>query len=356
MRKESLEFLKNLLSARGPSGFETSVQKVWHDYVADFADEIHTNAYGNIAAVVNPQGDPKIMLDAHVDEIGLMVKHIDDKGFIYFQKIGGVDPAVLRGLRVNIHTAKGIVRGVVAATAFFYRDDEKKKKVPKIHEIYIDIGAKDKKDAQKRVAIGDPITFSEEFKVISGSIITSRSLDDRAGIWTIAEALRLIATKKRQLKCAVYACSVVQEELGLHGAAMNVINVEPHAAIAVDVTHATDTPGIDRKQHGEIKLGQGPTVSIGRENHRAIVQRLRNIAEKKKLKLQIETFSITGGTDALAIYSKLGGVPSAILGLPNRYMHTAVELVDLNDLQTAADLLSAFCLDIKKGERFSVKI
>ncbi len=359
MRKESLEFLKELLTTPSPSGFESPGQKIWCDYARQFADEVRTDAYGNAVAVLNGGGgDPIIMLDGHADEIGLMVKHFDDKGMIYFQRNGGVDSALVRGKRVNIHSAKGIVRGAIAAatTHLLEGPTEKSDKAPKIHESYIDIGAKDRKDAEKRVAVGDAITFVDDFEIVHGSVAVARAFDNRVGTWSVIEAMRLAAGKKKQLKCAIYACSAVQEELGGFGAAMNVENVKPDAAIVVDVTHATDTPGVEVKQHGEIKLGQGPTVSRGRENHPVVIKRLRDAAKKKKIPLQTETFSITGGTNALSIYAKRGGVPSAVVGIPNRYMHTTVEVIDLKDLQQTADLLATFCLDIKKGERFMVKV
>jgi len=270
MRKESLDFLKTLVTTPTPSGCEAAGQRIWCDYVRKFADEVRTDSYGNAVAILNADGDPKIMLDSHVDEIGMMVKHIDKKGFVHFQRIGGLDPALVQAKRVNIHTEKGIVRG--------------------------------------------------------------------------------------KLNCAVYACSSVQEEVGLAGVRMTVDNVHPDAAIAVDVTHATDTPGINLKQHGEVKLGEGPTVSIGRENHPAIVDRLRKIAKAKKIAIQIETFSLTGGTDALAIYTKLGGVPAGLVSIPNRYMHSTVEMLNLRDLQRVAELLVAFVTDLKHGERFRVKV
>ncbi|MCK4624657.1 MAG: M42 family metallopeptidase [Phycisphaerae bacterium] len=357
MREESLEFLKKLLTTPSPSGYESRGQRIWCEYARKFADEVRTDAYGNAVAVLNPDGDPKIMLDGHADEIGLMVKHIDEKGFIYFQRIGGVDPALVRGKRVNIHTAKGIVCGVTGATAIHLRKKDKDEpKAPKMHELFIDIGASGQKAAARKVAVGDPITFADDFEVLNGSVAVARAFDNRVGTWTVIEALRMVAEKKKQLKCAIYACSAVQEELGLHGAAMNVENVRPDAAVAVDVTHSTDTPGIDLKQHGEIKLGKGPTVSLGRENHPVVVHRLRSAAKKKKINLQTETFSLTGGTNALAIYAKRGGVPSAIVGIPNRYMHTTVEMIDLKDLQRTAELLAAFCADVKKGERFKVEV
>jgi len=356
MRKESLDFLKQLLTTPSPSGYESAGQRIWCEYARQFADEVRTDAYGNAVAVLNPDGDPKLMLDGHVDEIGLMVKHIAKEGFIYFQAIGGVDPALVRGKRVTIHTQKGMVRGVIAAPAVHLRERGKEPKVPKLHESFIDIGAADGKEAERKVAVGDAITFVDDFDVINGNVAVARGFDNRAGTWAIIEAMRLAAASKKKLACAIYACSSIQEELGLIGAHMNVFNVKPHVAITVDVTHATDIPGVEYKQHGEVKMGKGPTLSIGRENHPMIVQRLRRIAKRKRIPLQFEAYSTTGGTDAMAIYRSQGGVPVALLSIPNRYMHTTVEMLDLRDVQRTADLLAGFALDLKARERFAVKV
>jgi endoglucanase len=304
--------------------------------------------------VLNPGGDPKIMLDGHADEIGLMVRYIDEKGFIYLQRIGGVDPALIRGKRVNIHAAGGTVRGVIGAPAIHLQDRDKEPKAPKLHESYIDIGVKDAAAARKLVAIGDPATFVDDFELLNDHVAVARAFDNRAGTFAVLEALRLASEGK--CKAAVYAASSVQEEVGLMGAQMNVYNIQPQAAIVVDVTHATDTPGIDVKQHGEVKMGGGPVLCVGRENHPAIHQRLRALAKQKRIRVQIESFSVTGGTDALAIYTKHGGIPTALVSVPNRYMHTTVEMLDLRDLEAAANLLAAFLLQLKAGERFAVKV
>jgi endoglucanase len=354
MRKESLEFLKELLAAPTPSGYESPGQRIWCQYARQVADEVRTDAYGNAVAVLNPQADPRIMVDGHVDEIGLIVKYIDDKGFIYFQRIGGVDPALVRGKRVNIHTAKRIVHGVIGAVPIHLQERGKEPKVPKMHECFIDIGARDKAEAMERVAVGDPITFVDDFEMLDKNIAVARAFDDRAGSWTVIEALRLAAHGRPA--CAVYACNSIQEEVGGAGAAMNVFNLNPHAAIAVDVTHATDSPGIDAKEHGEIKLGGGPSVWIGRECHPVLVERIRSVARHKRIKLQTEAFSLTGGTNAMVMHNKQGGIPSAVLGPPTRYLHTTVELMDLRDLERTAELLAAVVLDVKKGERFKVKV
>lgn len=356
MRKESLDFLRALLTTPTPSGYESRGQKLWCEYVRPWAEEIRTDAYGNAAAVLNPQGDPKILIDGHIDEIGLMVKHIDEKGFLYFQSIGGVDPALVSGKRVNIHAKGGVVRGVIGATAIHLKDKDKDAKVPKMHEVFIDIGAADGKAARRRVAVGDPVTFVDDFEMLDKNIAVCRALDNRVGVWVAAEVLRVAAASRAKLRCALYACSSIQEETGCNGAQMQIVNLQPDAAIAVDVTHATDTPGIDPKQHGEVKLGQGPTVSIGRENHPVLVERLRKVAAARKIPLQVETFSKTGGTDAYAFWTKNGGVPSAIASPPLRYMHSTVEMIDLRDLQRMVDWLAAFVLDLKAGERFQVKV
>ena len=354
MRKESFDFLKKLLSTPTPSGSEAAGQKLWCDYARQYAHEVVTDSYGNAVAVLNPSGRTKVMLDGHVDEIGLMVKYIDEKGFLYFQRIGGVDAALVRGKRVSIHTPKGVVRGVVGATAVHLGERGKEPKVPKMHELFIDIGAADADAARRKVSVGDAITFVDDFEMLDEHVAVARAFDNRAGTWAVIEALRL--AKAAGVKCCLCACSSIQEETGLSGAKMQVFNIRPDAAIAVDVTHATDTPGIDAKQHGEVKLGEGPTVAIGRENHPAVVERLRKVARKRRIKFQVEAFSLTGGTDAMAIWTANGGVPSAVVSIPNRYMHSTVEVLDLRDLQKTAQLLAAFCADLKKNEKFKVKV
>lgn len=356
MRKESLHFLENILTTPSPSGYESDAQRVWCDYVGQYADDVSTDAYGNAVAVLNPGNTPRIIVEGHMDEIGLMVKHITDKGFIYIQNIGGVDPALARGKRVDIHTRNGPVRGVIGAKAIHLVDKKDREKTPKIHEIYVDIGAADGAAAKRKVSVGDPVTFVEAFEMLSKNIAVGRALDDRIGCWIAAEVLRKSASRKSGLNCSLYAVSSIQEETGCHGAAMNVFNIAPDAVVISEVTHATDTPGIDVKRYGEIELGKGPTVSIGREHHPLLVKKLRNVAEKKKIDYQVETFSTCGGTDALAMWTKNGGTPSTVVGLPLRYMHTTVEMVDMRDLGKFTELVTAFVADIRKNEEFKVKV
>ncbi|MGB2824523.1 MAG: M20/M25/M40 family metallo-hydrolase [Phycisphaerae bacterium] len=354
MRKESLEFLRELMGTPSMSGFETPGQKLWCDYARKIADDVTTDSYGNAVAVLNPKGSPKVLLDGHIDEIGLMVKYVDENGFIYFQRVGGVDAALMRSKRVNIHGRKGVVRGVIGATPVHLQERGKEPKVPKMHDLFIDVGAADGAAAGKLVQVGDPITFEDQFELLNDNVAVARAFDDRAGTWAVIEAMRL--AKAAGAKCAIHASSSIQEETGLNGAKMHVVRIKPDAAIAVEVSHAIDVPGLDKKQHGEVKMGEGPTVSIGRENHPALVERVRRVAKRKRIKYQVEAYSQSGGTDAQAFWIANGGVPSMVLGIPNRYMHSTVEMLDLRDLQKAAELLAAFCADLKKRDRFVVKV
>lgn len=355
MRKESLAFLKRVLSTPAPSGYEAEFQTMWCEYVAPFADEVRTDTYGNAVAILNPGGSPRVMVDGHCDEIALMVKHIDDRGFVYVQQIGGIDTQTLRTKRVAIHTAKGVIRGVVGSTpGWLLKMAGVEPKELKIHDVWIDIGAADRKEAAARVAVGDPVTFIDEFEMLSERIFAARACDDKLGVWLAAEALR-IASQHRP-KCAIYACSSVQEETGCWGARMLASTVKPEVALVLEVTHATDVPGLDPKQFGVVKLGAGPTLSLGRENHPELIKRIRSVAKAKKIGLQIETFSMLGSTNARELWTSHGGIPTAVIGVPDRYMHSVVETVDIVDLENTAELVAAFCLDMKKGEEFKVRI
>lgn len=357
MRKESLEFLKEVLSVPSPGGCEAHFQEVWCKYVTPYADEIRTDSYGNAIAVLNPKGNPQVMLDGHCDEISMMIKHIDEKGFLYVQAVGGIDTTALRARRVTIHTAKGPIRGVIGAVPNWLQkkaNNDQELKEPRIHELWIDIGACDARDAGRRVSVGDAVTFIDEFEMLSDRIFAARACDDKIGVWLAAEAMRLVSLHKPQ--CAVFACSSVQEETGCWGGKMLAGSLKPDVALVLEVTHATDSPGLDARQFGKVKLGEGPTVSIGRENHPEVVDRIRAVAAREKLPLQIETFSLVGGTNARELWTAQGGIPAAVIGVPDRYMHSTVETVDLLDVENTAKLVAAFCLDLKHGETFKVRI
>ena len=356
MREESLSFLKTLVNTPSPVGHEARGQRVWLDYAKKFADETFSDAYGNCVAVLNKGGSPRLMLAGHADEIGLVVNFISEEGFIYVRKLGGVDAAITKAQRVVIHTRKGPVKGVVGNVAPHLMRDEKDSKTPKIHDLFIDIGARDCKETQGLVRVGDPITLVDEFDLLRNDLVVARAFDNRIGTFAVIEALRLLSGHKTKLHPEICAVSNVQEEVGLFGARQIAYTLKPDVALVVDVTHATDYPTVNKPQHGDIKVGSGPTLTHGGCNHPEVVDRLEMVARQKKIPLQHEAMSATSGTDTDVIFWTRGGIPSALISLPNRYMHLPVELVSLKDLEQVPKLMAAFALSVKKGEQFRVKI
>jgi len=356
MREQSLSFLKTLVNTPSPVGYEARGQRAWLDYAAPFADETFSDAYGNCVAVLNKGGSPRLMLAAHADEIAMAVNYINDEGFIYVRKMGGVDAAITKAQRVVIHTRSGPVKGVVGNVAPHLMKEEKDPKPPKIHDLFIDIGVANRKEAEKLVRIGDPITLTDEFDLLRNGLAVARAFDNRIGTFAVAETLRLLKESKTKLHAEVCAVSNVQEEVGLLGARQIAYSLKPDVALVVDVTHATDYPTVSKPQHGDTKVGKGPTVTHGGCNHPEVVARLEAVARACKLPLQHEATSSTSGTDTDAIFWTRGGIASALISLPNRYMHSPVEVVSLKDLEMIPELLAAFAASLKKGEQFKVKI
>jgi endoglucanase len=356
MRPESLDFLQRLVNTPSPSGHERRGQRVWLDYVAPFADETYSDAYGNCVAVLNKGGSPRVMLAAHADEIGMAVNYIDDHGYIYVRKLGGVDAAITKAQRITIHTRQGAIKGVVGNVAPHLTKMEGERKMPKIEDLFIDIGVSKRKEAEALVRIGDPITLNDEFEILRGDIAVARAFDNRIGTFAVAETLRMLSTQKGKLKAEICAVSNIMEEVGLLGARQIAYSLKPDLALVVDVTHATDYPTVSKIQHGDIQLGQGPALTHGGCNHPAMVDRLEAVAAAKKIPLQHEAMSASSGTDTDVIFWTRGGIPSALISLPNRYMHSPVELVNLKDLEKIPELMSAFALSLKVGEQFKVAI
>jgi endoglucanase len=356
MREASLSFLKTLVNTPSPVGHETRGQRVWLDYTRKYADETFSDAYGNCVAVLNKGGSPRIMLAGHADEIAMAVNYIDDNGYIYVRRMGGVDAAITKAQRIVIHTRRGPVKGVVGNVAPHLMKLEGDPKPPKIHDLFIDIGVSKRGDAEKLVRVGDPITLVDEFDVLRGDLAVARAFDNRIGTWSVAEALRQLAESKTKLHTEVCAVSNVQEEVGLLGARQIAYALKPDVALVVDVTHATDYPNVSKAQHGDVKIGGGPAVTHGGCNHPEVVARIEAVAKSKKIQLQHEAMSATSGTDTDAIFWTRGGIASALISLPNRYMHSPVEVVSLKDLEQIPQLLAGFVQSVKKGERFKVKI
>jgi endoglucanase len=356
MHATSLNFLKTLVNTPSPVGHETRGQRVWLDYAGRFADKTFSDAYGNCVAVLNEGGGPRIMLAAHADEIAMAVNYIDDHGFIYVRRMGGIDAAITKAQRVVIHTRNGAVKGVVGNVAPHLMKLEGDPKPPKIHDIFLDIGCGSRKQAEELVRVGDPITLADEFDVLRGDLVVARAFDNRIGTFAVAEALRLLKESKVKLSAEVCAVSNVQEEVGLLGARQIAYALKPDIALVVDVTHATDYPTVNKAQHGDIKIGKGPAITHGGCNHPEVVKRIEAVAARKKIPLQHEAMSATSGTDTDVIFWTRGGIASALISLPNRYMHSPVEVVSLKDLEMIPQLMAAFCQTLKKGERFKVKI
>src|SRR6185503_16112720 len=295
MRNESLKFLERLINTPSPSGHEVRGQRVWLDYVDEFADESFTDAYGNAVAILNKGGSPRVMLAGHADEIAMTVNFINAEGFIYVRKLGGVDPAITKAQRVLIHTRKGPVNGVVGNVAPHLTKQDGEKKAPKMEDLFIDIGVSNREEALEVVQIGDPITLSDRFELLRNDLAISRAFDNRIGTFAVAEALRLL--QKKKLKAEICAVSNIMEEVGLLGARQIAYSLKPDVAIVVDVTHATDYPTVNQCQHGDVKLGKGPAITHGGCNHPEIVDRLEHLAKAERIELQHEAMSATSGTD-----------------------------------------------------------
>ena len=351
VRKKSLEFLKRILASPSPSGYEQPVQKIWRKYTAQFA-EVRTDSHGNTIGVINPKGSPRIMFAGHCDEIGFMVRYIDEKGFIYFGAIGGFDESIIPGRRVVIHSSKGPVPGVIGKAPIHLMKPEDRKKASEIKDLWIDIGAPNKKETEKLVSIGEPITYLNDFMELKTGLAVARAFDDRIGSFIVAEVLRELSGSKA-LKASVHSVSSVQEEIGLRGARTSAYGIDPAVGIATDVTFATDQPGVDPKHIGEVKLGKGPVIARGPNINPRVFDLLVETAKKKKIPYQIEGIPRATGTDANSIQITRAGVAAGLVSVPVRYMHTPVETLDPCDAENAVKLMAAFAEAVKPDTDFT---
>lgn len=356
-KEEHLNFLEELLITPSPTGFEAAGQKVWVNYLDQYADDTSVDAYGSAVAKMNVNYDVMtVMLEAHCDEIGMMVRYISDEGFIYVDRIGGSDPTIARAKRVQIHTRKGIVSGVFGNTAIHLRDNKYggNAKQPAWKDNFIDIGVGSKEEALELIQVGDPVTFADQFEFLSDEIITGRAIDNRIGGFIIARVMEELKERKNELKVNVMALNSVQEEIGGFGARMMSYKLMPEAAIVTDVSHATDTPGIDNKEHGLVKMGNGPSVTHGAGNHPQLVRLIEDVSKNKELPIQHEATSARTGTDTDSIYHMRGGIPSALISLPIRYMHSPVETASLEDVQKLIDLMVESVVAMEPDQSFTV--
>lgn len=349
----SIAFLKRLLDSPGPSGFESLPARLWREEAKTLTDEVRGDVSGNSLATLNPGGSPRVMLAGHIDEIGLMITHVDEEGFLYFDGIGGWDPQVLVGQRVRLLTRDGPVRGVVGKKPIHLIKPDERDKASKITDLWIDIGAKDRDAASERgVRVGDPAVLDTNILELGDRLIASRSIDNRIGAFVVLEALRLLAEDPPT--ASVTAAATAQEEIGYHGggARAAAFSAEPDIALVVDVTFATDAPGIEKKELGEHKLGGGPVLARGSSSNARVFERLANVAGREKIPHTITANPKYSSTDADAIYLVRHGIATGLISVPNRYMHSPNEIVHLDDLENTARLIAAFCRNLDGEENW----
>ena len=360
MKKHAEAFLFDYLSTPSPTGFEVAGQRKWADYVRQFADAVESDTYGTAWATLKGSADngPVVMLEAHADEIGYIIKHITKEGYLYIDRIGGSDAATGRGRRLDIFGDKGVVRGIIGNTAIHLRRDSlADEKAPKISDLYVDVGAASAAEVAKMgLRVGHPAVYTDAAEKLGKDRIVGRALDNRMGGFIIACVLEALATAKKRPAATVHVVNAVQEEIGGHGARMVAHRLFPDIAIVLDVCHATDTPGIPKEIHGDTTLGGGPSVTHGTCNHPDVIKRLMETAAKAKIPLQHESSSRYSGTDTDQIFHVREGIASGLVSLPLRYMHSVVETAHMDDIARTIELLTAFITGLKPGERFKVKI
>jgi endoglucanase len=340
MNNHSKQFLADLINSISPSGYEGPAAKVWKAEAEKFADKVWTDTHGNSHAIVNPGGSPRVMFAGHYDEIGFQVSFIDDKGYLWIQALGGWDSQIAQGQRVQIMTKKGVIRGVIGKVAIHLQTPDDRKKVSEIKDLWVDIGAKDKKDAEKMVEIGDPMVLAYGFEEIANGLAAGRAFDDRAGAFVVLEAARQLSTLNP--KAEIHAVATVQEEIGLRGATTAAYGIDPDIGIAVDVTFATDHPNMGEamKRENLIELGKGPVLTRGPNINSKLFDLLVKTAKDEKIPVQLNAEPRGTGTDANAIQLNRAGVTSALVSIPLRYMHSPCELISLKDLELSISLLA----------------
>lgn len=340
-----IAFLERLLDAPGPSGFEVRAARVWRTEAETFATGVTVDVSGNSFATVNEGGSPTVMLAGHIDEIGLQVTHIDDEGYLYVDEIGGWDPQVLVGQRVTVLGKSDDVPGVIGKKAIHLIQPDERSKASKTRQLWVDVGATDReKAADLGIRVGDPMVIAQGMVRLAGDLIASRAIDDRIGAFVVLEALRMLAADSTPPNASAIAVATVQEEIGLQGggARTSAYSVNPDVAIVVDVTFSTDVPDIDKNRLGEHMLGAGPVLSRGSAAHNEVFEMLARVAEEEGIPYSIQASPKSTRTDADGIHLTRRGVPTGLVSVPNRYMHSPNELVSVGDLFHTASLIAAF--------------
>ena len=351
--KKSKKFLKDYLSNASPTGYETKGQEIWLEYISPFIDEWHSDVYGTAYGILNPGKKFRVVIESHADEISWYVNYISDKGNIHVIRNGGSDQTIAASRRVNIHTPSGIVRGVFGWPAIHVRKGKDANLAPTLENIFIDVGAKDKKEVENLgIHVGCVVTYDDPYEEINKKCFIGRALDNRLGGFCVAEVARQLHEEKIKLPYSLYFVNSVQEEVGLRGAEMIAQTIKPDVAICTDVTHDTSTPLIDVKQEGDIKLGEGPALTYAPPVHRKLLKLIEETASKNKIPFQRCAASRTTGTDTDAFAYSNGGTPSALISIPLKYMHTTVEMAHFDDVDNLIKLLTFSLREIKSGHNF----
>ena len=356
MRPETLDFIKSLANSPSPSGFEQPAAQIYRHYTERFADLVRTDVTGNVIAVLNPDAQVRVMLAGHIDEIGFLVHHISDDGLLRFSGIGGHDDVTPVGQRVWVH-GRTRISGVVGSRAFHLMSQDEKAKRPEIKNLWIDIGAKSRDEAEKVVRLGDPITFQQEFQPLMGDRAAARGFDNTAGAVIVAEAMRLLKEDGGlHPGVGVYGVATVQEEIGSRGAQTATSAIAPVTGLVVDMDHATDLPGLDEAQHGSLEVGRGPTIARGANVNPIVFDLLTSAARDESIPYQVSVFAAVTPTDANAVQVSRAGVATGLVGVPLRYMHTPSETLSLTDVETCARLVAAYCRRVTPDTDFTPRL
>jgi putative aminopeptidase FrvX len=350
LNAKSLSFLESYINNASPTGFESPGQQIWLDYIRPYVDEYMVDTYGTVVGVINPTAKYKVVIEAHADEIAWFVNYITPDGFIYLRRNGGSDHMIAPSKRVNIHTPKGIVKGVFGWPAIHVRTPEKEE-TPSMRNIFLDVGAVTKKEVEDMgIHVGCVATFDDEFMVLNDRYYVGRALDNRIGGFMIAEVARLMKERKDKLPFGIYFTNSVQEEIGLRGAEMIAHRINPDVAIVTDVCHDSSTPMMNKVRDGELSAGKGPVLSYGPAVQNNLLKHIIQVADKNKIDIQRQAASRSTGTDTDAFAYSNMGVASALISLPLRYMHTTVEMVHKEDVESVIELIYASVKSIKNGQ------
>lgn len=353
MDQSAADFFQSAIETPSPSGFEEPIQALVQNYISPFADGVRIDVHGNLIASSGGTDGPRLMYAGHCDQIGMLVSYINEAGFVFAQTIGGWDPQQLIGQAMTIWTRQGPVPAVISRKPIHLLTPEERKKVVDVNDLWLDIGASDGDEASERVTIGDPVTLALRYQPLMGDLVSGPGMDNKTGMWAVMDAFRRACTAPQELRCHLHSVSTVQEEIGLRGAKTAAGSIRPDVAIAVDVTHASDCPTIDKQKQGHIALGEGPVIFRGPNINSKVAQKLIDLCEQYSIPFQLAAIGRATPNDANVLQIHGAGVATGLVAIPNRYMHSAVEVVSLSDIHNVAQLLAEFALALSSEDDFT---